>query len=86
MKAVSNKLASVKSIVAINSQHVQDIRLMFKDMVFLLEAAEVFKKANAEGEKREKNNPETPTEEKDAQNPDQTQGEQHSGDATMANA
>ncbi|GJZ47757.1 hypothetical protein Tco_0601589 [Tanacetum coccineum] len=32
-----------------------------------------------------KNNPETLTEEKDAQNPDQTQGEQHSGDI-MANA
>ncbi|GJS04499.1 hypothetical protein Tco_0321007 [Tanacetum coccineum] len=59
---------------------------MFKDMVLLLEAAEVFKNANAEGEKWEKNNPKTPTEEKDAQNPDQTQGEQHSGDATMDNS
>nr|GEX75614.1 hypothetical protein [Tanacetum cinerariifolium] len=34
----------------------------------------------------EKNNPETPTEEKDAKTPDQTQGEQHLGDATMDNA
>ncbi|GJU97618.1 hypothetical protein Tco_1326889 [Tanacetum coccineum] len=42
--------------------------------------------ANAEGEKWKKNNPETPTEEKDAQNPDQTQGKHESGDATMANA
>ncbi|GJY12458.1 retrovirus-related pol polyprotein from transposon TNT 1-94 [Tanacetum coccineum] len=41
---------------------------------------------NAEGKEWEKNNPETPTKEKDAQNPDQTQGEQHSGDDTMANA
>ncbi|GJX91962.1 hypothetical protein Tco_0345288 [Tanacetum coccineum] len=64
----------------------KDLRLMFKHMVFLLEAAKVFKKANAEGEKWENNNPETPTEEKDAQNPDQTQGERHSGDATMDNA
>ncbi|GJW29726.1 hypothetical protein Tco_0046601, partial [Tanacetum coccineum] len=46
----------------------------------------VFKEANADGEKWEKNNPETPTEEKDAQNPDQTQGEQHSRDATITNA
>nr|GEU40048.1 hypothetical protein [Tanacetum cinerariifolium] len=37
-------------------------------------------------ESQEKNNPKTPTEEKDAQNPDKTQGEQHSGDDTMANA
>ncbi|GKA43908.1 retrovirus-related pol polyprotein from transposon TNT 1-94, partial [Tanacetum coccineum] len=48
---VSNKLASVQSTVATNSQHVQDLSSMYKDMVFLLEAAEVFKKANAEGEK-----------------------------------
>nr|GEX91346.1 hypothetical protein [Tanacetum cinerariifolium] len=86
MKAVSDKLASVQSIVATNSQHVQDLRLMFKDMVFLLEAADVFKKANAEGEKWEKNNLETLNKEKDAQHPNQTQGEQHSGDTTMANA
>nr|GEY73517.1 retrovirus-related Pol polyprotein from transposon TNT 1-94 [Tanacetum cinerariifolium] len=44
----------------------QDLRLIFKDMVLLLKAAEVFKKANADGEKREKNNLETPTKEKDA--------------------
>ncbi|GJX34611.1 hypothetical protein Tco_0246168 [Tanacetum coccineum] len=42
----------------------------------------ITKKANAEGEKWEKNNPETPTEE----NPDQPQGEQQSGVYTMANA
>ncbi|GKF15269.1 hypothetical protein Tco_0056731 [Tanacetum coccineum] len=86
MKAVSDKLASVQSIMATNSQHVQELMLMFKDMVFHLEVEEAFKKANAEGEKWEKNNPKTPTEEKDAQNPDQTQGEQHLGDVTMANA
>ncbi|GKB26979.1 hypothetical protein Tco_0866380 [Tanacetum coccineum] len=67
-----------------NSQHVQDIRIMFKDMVSLLEAAEVFKKANYEGEKWEKNNPESPVEEKDAQHPDQTKGEQDSGATTIA--
>ncbi|GKB57059.1 hypothetical protein Tco_0913245 [Tanacetum coccineum] len=48
----------------------KSIRL--KDMVSLLEAADVFKKANAEGEKWEKHNP---AEEKDAQHPDQTKGE-----------
>ncbi|GJZ78672.1 Toll/interleukin-1 receptor domain-containing protein [Tanacetum coccineum] len=51
MQKVSNKLASVQSIMATNSQHVQDLRLMFKDMVLLLEETEVFKKANAEREK-----------------------------------
>ncbi|GKC81590.1 hypothetical protein Tco_1137307 [Tanacetum coccineum] len=61
-------------------------RTMFKDMVSLLEAAEDIKKANAEGEKWEKNNPKTPIEDNDAQNPNQTQGEQHLRDATMANA
>ncbi|GJW36426.1 hypothetical protein Tco_0059346 [Tanacetum coccineum] len=34
--------------------YAQDLRLMFKDMVLLLEAAEVFKKANAEREKGSK--------------------------------
>ncbi|GKA16338.1 hypothetical protein Tco_0696085 [Tanacetum coccineum] len=52
----------------------KSIRL--KDMVSLLEAAEVFKKANAEGEKWEKNNH---AKEKDAQHPDQTKGEKISG-------
>ncbi|GKG30359.1 hypothetical protein Tco_0420257, partial [Tanacetum coccineum] len=49
---------------------------MFKDMVSLLEAAEVFKTANADGEKWEKNNP---AEEQDAQHPDQANREQNSG-------
>ncbi|GJZ70275.1 hypothetical protein Tco_0633825 [Tanacetum coccineum] len=54
----------------------QDLQIMFKDMVSLLKAAEVFKKANAEGEKWEKN-PESPAEEKkNAQHLDQTKGEQ----------
>nr|GEX08865.1 hypothetical protein [Tanacetum cinerariifolium] len=44
-----------------------------KDMVSLLEAVEVFKNANAEGEKWEKNNP---AKEKDAQYHNQTNGEQ----------
>ncbi|GJX69737.1 hypothetical protein Tco_0305464 [Tanacetum coccineum] len=57
MKEVRHKLSACTSIVATNSQHVQDLRVMFKDMVSLLEAAEVFKKANAEEEKWEKNNP-----------------------------
>ncbi|GJX37572.1 retrovirus-related pol polyprotein from transposon TNT 1-94 [Tanacetum coccineum] len=40
MQAVSNKLTSVQSTMATNSQHVQDLRSMFKDMVLLLKAAE----------------------------------------------
>ncbi|GJR52694.1 hypothetical protein Tco_1403215 [Tanacetum coccineum] len=74
VKVVSDKLASVQSTMATNSQHVHDLKTMYKDMVSLLEAAEVLKKANAEGDKWEKNNPKTPTKE----NPDQNQGEQQS--------
>ncbi|GJY15708.1 hypothetical protein Tco_0386130 [Tanacetum coccineum] len=84
MKEVRDKLSFCASNVDTNSQHVQDLRSMFKDMVSLLEAAEVFKKANAEGEKWEKNNPESPIEEKDAQHPDQTKGEQYSRATTIA--
>ncbi|GKA23787.1 hypothetical protein Tco_0709820 [Tanacetum coccineum] len=50
MKEVQDKLTYCTDTVATNSQHVQDLRVMFHDMVSLLEAAEVFKKANAEGE------------------------------------
>nr|GEW94398.1 retrovirus-related Pol polyprotein from transposon TNT 1-94 [Tanacetum cinerariifolium] len=56
IKEVQDKLSCCTSTVATNSQHVQDLRVMFKDMVSLLEETEVFKKANAEGEKWEKNN------------------------------
>ncbi|GJU58899.1 hypothetical protein Tco_1236665 [Tanacetum coccineum] len=58
----------IKTKLGLSVRH-KDLRSAFKDMVFLLKAAEVFKKANAEGEKSEKNNPATPTKE----NPDQTQ-------------
>ncbi|GKD33749.1 hypothetical protein Tco_1249258 [Tanacetum coccineum] len=80
MKEVKDKLSFCTSIVDTISQHVQDVRIMFKDMVSLLEVAEVFKKANAEGEKWEKNNP---AEEKDAQHPHQTKGEKISGANTV---
>ncbi|GJV72146.1 putative reverse transcriptase domain-containing protein [Tanacetum coccineum] len=83
MKEVRDKLSFYASTVDTNSQHVQDLRIMFKDMVSLLEEAEVFIKANAEGEKWEKNNPESPAEEKDAQHPDQTKEEQYSGATTV---
>ncbi|GJZ10544.1 hypothetical protein Tco_0545303, partial [Tanacetum coccineum] len=73
MKEVRHKLSACTSTVATNSQHDQDLMVMFKDMVSLLEAAEVFKKANHEREKWEKNNL---VQEKDAQHPDQTKGEQ----------
>ncbi|GKC23603.1 hypothetical protein Tco_1025753 [Tanacetum coccineum] len=66
------------------SIRLKDLQIMFKDMVSLLEAAKVFKKANAEGEKWEKNNPESPAEENDAQHPDQTKGEQDSGATIVA--
>ncbi|GKA52732.1 putative reverse transcriptase domain-containing protein [Tanacetum coccineum] len=50
MKEVRDKLSCCTSTMATNSQRVQDLRVMFKDMVSLLEAAEVFKKARGEGE------------------------------------
>nr|GEW89374.1 hypothetical protein [Tanacetum cinerariifolium] len=40
MKEVRNKLSACTSTVATNSQHVQDLRIMFHDMVSLLEATE----------------------------------------------
>ncbi|GKA81684.1 hypothetical protein Tco_0788376 [Tanacetum coccineum] len=58
--------------------------ISLKDMVSLLKAVEVFKKANVEGEKWEKNNPESTAKEKDAQHPDQSKGEQDSGATTVA--
>ncbi|GJW60181.1 hypothetical protein Tco_0109516 [Tanacetum coccineum] len=70
MEDVSDRLASVQSSIATNSQHVIDLRQAFHDMIFLLESAEVFKKANAEGEKWEKNNLESPAQKENAQNPD----------------
>nr|GFC05912.1 hypothetical protein [Tanacetum cinerariifolium] len=84
MKKVQDKLSFCTSTVASNSKHVQDLRSMFKDMVSFLESVEVIQKANAEGEKWEKNSLESPVEEKDAQYPDQTKGEQDSGATTVA--
>ncbi|GJT83629.1 hypothetical protein Tco_1057971 [Tanacetum coccineum] len=55
MKEVQDKLSWCTSTVATNSQHVRDLRVMIKDIVSLLEAAKVFKKDNAKGEKWEKN-------------------------------
>ncbi|GJR91740.1 hypothetical protein Tco_0215751 [Tanacetum coccineum] len=51
MEFISDKLSSIQSYLATNSQHVSDLRQAFQDINFLLELAEVFKKANAEGEK-----------------------------------
>ncbi|GJT57812.1 hypothetical protein Tco_0992866 [Tanacetum coccineum] len=73
MKEVRDKLSWCTSTVATNSQHVRDLRVMIKDIVSLLEAAKVFKKDNAKGEKWEKNNH---VDETDAPHPDQTKGEQ----------
>ncbi|GJW40432.1 hypothetical protein Tco_0066277 [Tanacetum coccineum] len=49
MKEVRDKLYFCTSTVDTNSQHIQDLKLMFKDMFSLLEAAKVFKKANVWG-------------------------------------
>ncbi|GKE99177.1 hypothetical protein Tco_0022528 [Tanacetum coccineum] len=51
MKVVSDELASVQSLIDTNSKPVTDLRQAFHDINFLFESAEVFKKANAEGEK-----------------------------------
>ncbi|GKA19460.1 hypothetical protein Tco_0699375 [Tanacetum coccineum] len=57
---VTERLDSLQGSLLENSDCVSDLKQAIKDMNFLLEATEVFKKANAEGEKWEKNNPETP--------------------------
>nr|GEY50443.1 hypothetical protein [Tanacetum cinerariifolium] len=80
MTKVRDKLSWCTSTMANNSQHVQDLKVMFKEMVSLIEAAEVFKKANAEGEKWEKNNH---ADEKNAPHPDQTKGEKISGSTLL---
>ncbi|GJV30909.1 hypothetical protein Tco_1391309 [Tanacetum coccineum] len=49
MKEVRDKLKFCISTVDTNSQHIRDLQVQIKDMVSLLELAEVFKKANAEG-------------------------------------
>ncbi|GKD13250.1 hypothetical protein Tco_1197657, partial [Tanacetum coccineum] len=82
MQVISDKLSTIQSSIATNYQHVTDLRLAFKDMIFLLEVVEVFKKANTEGEKWEKNNPDI--EETEVQTPELAQGETQSGDAIMA--
>nr|GEV63063.1 retrovirus-related Pol polyprotein from transposon TNT 1-94 [Tanacetum cinerariifolium] len=64
MKKVRDKLSFCTSTVASNSQNVQDLRVMFKDMVSLLEAAEFFKKANAERKKEQPSDQVVPNEEK----------------------
>ena len=76
MKEVRDKLSWCTSTIDTNSQLVRDMKVMFHDMVAILESAEVFKKANAEGEKWEKNNPEMV--DATTQTPEQVQGEQSS--------
>ncbi|GKA17197.1 hypothetical protein Tco_0697034 [Tanacetum coccineum] len=55
----------------------EDLKVMFKDMVSLLEAAEVFKKANAEGEKEKPSAQVVPNKEKDlvVHNPEEKKSE-----------
>ncbi|GJT68144.1 hypothetical protein Tco_1019624 [Tanacetum coccineum] len=48
MKEVHDKLSVCTSTVATNSQHVQDLRLMFQDMVCLLNATETPKQTQGE--------------------------------------
>ncbi|GJW59222.1 hypothetical protein Tco_0105953 [Tanacetum coccineum] len=74
---------SVQNIVQQSlGEHVSLV--LTQDMNFLLEVVEVFKKANAEGEKWEKNNLETPTQEANAQIPDPAQGEKQTEDDHMS--
>nr|GFA84524.1 hypothetical protein [Tanacetum cinerariifolium] len=74
-KSIAEELPYVKAhkelSKSLHTNMKKSIRL--KDMVSLLEAVEVFRKDNAEGEKWKKNNH---AEEKDDQQPDQTKGEQ----------
>ncbi|GJZ72672.1 hypothetical protein Tco_0636818 [Tanacetum coccineum] len=59
LRNVTNRLDSLRDSIQDNSDCVSGLKQAIKDINFLLEVADVFKKANAEGEKWEKNNPET---------------------------
>ncbi|GJV68593.1 hypothetical protein Tco_1484102 [Tanacetum coccineum] len=65
MRHVTERLDFFQGSLLGNFNNVSDLTNAIKNMNFLLNATKVFKKANAEGEMWEKNNPETP---KDSEN------------------
>ncbi|GKB24635.1 hypothetical protein Tco_0864036 [Tanacetum coccineum] len=60
MGKVTERLDSLLDFTQKNADNITDLEEKIKTLNFLHNAAEVFKKANAEGEKWEKNNPESP--------------------------
>ncbi|GKE56376.1 hypothetical protein Tco_1495561, partial [Tanacetum coccineum] len=76
MEEVPEKLSYFTMRVDQNSVHVQEMKTLMGDMVGLLEAASLFAKDNAKGEKWEKEKPDLNTTEPDTQIPDLIQGEQ----------
>ncbi|GKA95361.1 retrovirus-related pol polyprotein from transposon TNT 1-94 [Tanacetum coccineum] len=73
MDNVKGKLDYCAMKVDQNSVNVQDMKSQIRDMVAILDSASIFAKANAKGEKWEKNNPESPksaTDTKEEHKPD----------------
>ncbi|GJU13628.1 hypothetical protein Tco_1136024 [Tanacetum coccineum] len=62
IKEVRDKLKYCTINIDKNSYHIKELVDLIRNLVFLLEPAQVFAKANAEGEKWEKENPEPQTE------------------------
>nr|GFA76407.1 hypothetical protein [Tanacetum cinerariifolium] len=62
LKSITEELPHIEAHKELSKSLQTNIRtsIKLKDMVSLLESAEVFKKANAKGDKWEKSNPETP--------------------------
>ncbi|GJR23526.1 retrovirus-related pol polyprotein from transposon TNT 1-94 [Tanacetum coccineum] len=78
MYKVTDRLDSLLNSTKDNFENIFDLKQQLKTMTSLLKAAKVFKKANAEGEMWEKNNPKQP------ENTSEAQGEQKSDDAANA--
>ncbi|GJV01487.1 hypothetical protein Tco_1335056 [Tanacetum coccineum] len=67
MKEVRDKLKYRTMRINQNFSHVQEMTTLMRDMVHLLDSASIFAKANAEGEKWEKANPNLDTTDPNAQ-------------------
>ncbi|GKC20814.1 hypothetical protein Tco_1022964, partial [Tanacetum coccineum] len=82
MGKVTERLDSLLDFTQKNADNITDLEEKIKTLNFLHNAAEVFKKANAEGEKWEKNNPESPKNDTELKS---TDGEQQENIAKKIN-
>ncbi|GJT44017.1 hypothetical protein Tco_0952732 [Tanacetum coccineum] len=80
METVKGKVDYCTTRVDQNTQHVQEMTTLIRDMVHILESASVFTKANAEGEKWDKASLDPSKAKQSTQIPDTTQGEHQSSE------